>query len=122
MRARLRGAPGVEPEPIIVEDEDEIDNDEGTLTRQAFSSETPACDSQQSFVYPRTARNRGRQWRFVINVPGEEVGEENYVQAIQIQIQIHIQIQIQMQIQIHLQIQIPPKCLGEAGSSKEDDE
>ena len=85
VRARLRGAPGIEPEPILVgEDEDEIDDD-GTKTRQAFSSETPACDSQQSFVYPRTARNRGRQWRFVINVPGEEVGEENYVQAVKVE-------------------------------------
>ena len=84
VRARLRGSPGVEPEPIIVKDEDEIDDD-STKTRQAFSSETPACDSQQSFVYPRTARNRGRQWRFVINVPGEEVGEENYVQAVKVE-------------------------------------
>jgi len=82
VRARLRGTPGVDPEPIV-EDEDEID--EGTLTRQAFSSETPACDSQQSFVYPRTARNRGRQWRFVINVPGEESGEENFVQAVKVE-------------------------------------
>ena len=67
VRARLRGAPGLEPEPMIVEDDDD-EIDDGTLTRQAFSSETPACDSQQSFVYPRTARNRGRQWRFVINI------------------------------------------------------
>jgi len=45
---------------------------------------SPACDSQESFVYPRTARNRKRQWRFVINVPGED-GEDNYVQAVKVE-------------------------------------
>eukprot|EP00092_Neocalanus_flemingeri_P029513 GFUD01032048.1.p1 GENE.GFUD01032048.1~~GFUD01032048.1.p1 ORF type:complete len:347 (-),score=66.81 GFUD01032048.1:299-1339(-) len=49
-----------------------------------FVKESPACDSQESFVYPRTARNRKRQWRFVINVPGED-GEDNYVQAVKIE-------------------------------------
>ena len=28
-----------------------------------FVRESPACDSEESFVYPRTARNRKRQWR-----------------------------------------------------------
>lgn len=28
-----------------------------------FIRESPACDSEESFVYPRTARNRKRQWR-----------------------------------------------------------
>ena len=83
VRARLRGAPGMEPEPMD-EDGDEIGD--GSSTRQAaFSSETPACNSQQSFVYPRTARNRAREWRFVINVPGETAEQENYVQAVKVE-------------------------------------
>lgn len=49
-----------------------------------FVRESPACDSEESFVYPRTARNRKRQWRFVINVPGED-GEDNYVQAVKVE-------------------------------------
>jgi len=49
-----------------------------------FIRESPACDSEESFVYPRTARNRKRQWRFVINVPGED-GEDNYVQAVKVE-------------------------------------
>ena len=80
VRARLRGAPSIAPEPIDEEEEEE----EEMSTRQAYSSETPACDSQLSFVYPRTARNRAREWRFVINVPGEEDGQENYVQAVKV--------------------------------------
>ena len=79
VRARLRGAPNIAPEPI-----DEDEDEEEMSTRQAYSSETPACDSQLSFVYPRTARNRAREWRFVINVPGEEDGQENYVQAVKV--------------------------------------
>ena len=80
VRARLRGAPSIAPEPI----DEEEDEEEEMSTRQAYSSETPACDSQLSFVYPRTARNRAREWRFVINVPGEEDGQENYVQAVKV--------------------------------------
>ena len=87
VRARLRGAPGMEPEPMD-EDGDEIGD--GSSTRQAaFSSETPACNSQQSFVYPRTARNRAREWRFVINVPGETAEQENYVQAVKVEIHFY---------------------------------
>ena len=31
-----------------------------------FVRESPACDSEESFVYPRTARNRKRQWRYKV--------------------------------------------------------
>ena len=31
-----------------------------------FIRESPACDSEESFVYPRTARNRKRQWRYIL--------------------------------------------------------
>lgn len=73
VRARLRGQPSA------------ADPGADSSARGAFSSESPACDSMQSFVYPRTARNAGRQWRFVVNVPGEEEGEESYVQAVKVE-------------------------------------
>ena len=73
VRARLRGEPsGATPW-------------EDSSARGALTTESPACDSMQSFVYPRTARNAGRQWRFVVNVPGEEEGEESYVQAVKVE-------------------------------------
>jgi hypothetical protein len=73
-KARLLGAGG--PTEAV----------EGLSQRAALSSESPACDSHQTFIYPRTARNRGRQWRFVINLPGEPgaPGQQDYVQAVQV--------------------------------------
>jgi len=45
--------------------------------------ETPLCDFQETFVFPRTARTRARQWRFVINLPSSDQAE-NFVQAVRI--------------------------------------
>ena len=35
-------------------------------------------------VSPRSARNVNREWRFVVNLPGEE-GEDDFVQSVKIQ-------------------------------------
>ena len=50
-----------------------------------FISESPVCDSRESYVYPRTARNLRKKWRFVINVPGDEAGEDEYIQAVKVE-------------------------------------
>ena len=70
----------------LEESEEEEEDWEMATTRKGspFVQESPACDSEHSFIYPRTARNRGRQWRFVINVPGEVDGQQDYVQAVKV--------------------------------------
>ena len=50
--------------------------------------ESPICEFSESFVYPRTARNLDNKWRFVINVPRGEEGDEEedeYVQAVRVE-------------------------------------
>ena len=47
--------------------------------------ESAVCDSRESYVYPRTARNLRKKWRFVINVPGDEAGEDEYIQAVKVE-------------------------------------
>jgi len=47
-------------------------------------SESPLCDYVESFVYPRSARNLKREWRFVVNLPGGDE-QEDYVQTVKIQ-------------------------------------
>ena len=32
-------------------------------------------------MYPRTARNQQRQWRFVVNLPGGEAGQPDFAQV-----------------------------------------
>ena len=32
-------------------------------------------------MYPRTARNQQRQWRFVVNLPGGEAGQQDFAQV-----------------------------------------
>ena len=65
VRARLAGRPPPKGrlKSFLGEGEDEDEETEGK-ERGYFSQESPACDSQHSFVYPRTARNRAREWRW----------------------------------------------------------
>ena len=51
-----------------------------------FIEESPVCDSQESYIYPRTARNKDREWKFVVNVISDGAEEqEDYVQAVKIE-------------------------------------
>jgi len=51
-----------------------------------FIEESPVCDSQESYIYPRTARNKDREWKFVVNVISDGTEEqEDYVQAVKIE-------------------------------------
>ena len=53
-----------------------------------YVEESPVCGSQETYIYPRTARNTRRQWRFVVNILGDEGGAqqgEDYVQAVKIE-------------------------------------
>ena len=51
-----------------------------------FIEESPVCDSQESYIYPRTARNKDKEWKFVVNVISDGAEEqEDYVQAVKIE-------------------------------------
>ena len=54
-----------------------------------YVEESAVCGSQETYIYPRTARNTRRQWRFVVNILGDEGGQqqqgEDYVQAVKIE-------------------------------------
>eukprot|EP00092_Neocalanus_flemingeri_P004118 GFUD01004431.1.p1 GENE.GFUD01004431.1~~GFUD01004431.1.p1 ORF type:complete len:277 (+),score=63.73 GFUD01004431.1:342-1172(+) len=47
-------------------------------------SETPLCHTVESYVFPKTAKTRSRQWRFVINLPSYDE-KENFVQAVKVE-------------------------------------
>ncbi|XP_023326028.1 uncharacterized protein LOC111699559 isoform X2 [Eurytemora carolleeae] len=64
------------------ESTDLIQNSEGKANFE-YIEEVPVCDSATSYVYPRTARNINQEWRFVVNLPGED--GDNYAQAVKVE-------------------------------------
>ena len=66
------------------------DDDRSTLDlfneNFGFIEESPVCDSQESYIYPRTARNKDKEWKFVVNVVSDGSDQqEDYVQAVKIE-------------------------------------
>ena len=56
---------------------------ENTWEESDWLMESPLCDFEETFVFPKTARTRARQWRFVINLPSSDQ-QDNFVQAVRI--------------------------------------
>jgi len=59
--------------------------DIATRFDSSLIEEKSVCSAHESFIYPKTAKNIDKEWRFVVNVEDDQDPNNNFLQAVRIE-------------------------------------